>query len=103
MSFKPLALPALLVVSLSACQAQTPPPEPSPGAATMEPNCGADQLGSYVGRQASDEVLAAITAARSGHAVRIIRPGTVVTQDYRPDRLNVTVDESGTITALRCS
>ncbi|WP_432512753.1 I78 family peptidase inhibitor [Kineococcus sp. SYSU DK001] len=35
----------------------------------------------------------AVERARAqGRAVRVIRPGTAVTLDYRPDRLNVHLD-----------
>ncbi len=34
--------------------------------------------------------------------VRIIRPGTMVTKDYRIDRLNVAVEEDDTVTKFYC-
>ncbi len=34
--------------------------------------------------------------------VRILRPGAIATMDYRPDRLNVLLDEDGVITRVRC-
>lgn len=33
---------------------------------------------------------------------RIIRPGDLVTQDYRPQRLNIHLDGAGTVTRLSC-
>jgi hypothetical protein len=33
---------------------------------------------------------------------RVIEPGTAVTEDYRPTRLNIDVDASGTITGVWC-
>ena len=34
--------------------------------------------------------------------VRIIAPGTIVTHDYRPERMNVRTDGSGQITRIYC-
>ncbi|WP_242653453.1 I78 family peptidase inhibitor [Sphingomonas jatrophae] len=40
---------------------------------------------------------------RSGAAtVRVVRPGQMVTQDYREDRLNLTVDGSGRLVKAAC-
>lgn len=105
---KPTAMMALTasLMALSACTATgsdkvaeaTPPPPPS-----MEPNCGADQLGAYVGQPASDEVIAAITQWRGDKPMRVLRPGQPVTMDYRPDRLNVQIGEDGKIKGFNCT
>ena len=64
--------------------------------ATAQDTCGAAQYSAMVGSQ-----LAAVTfPAEAG--IRIIQPDTVVTQDFRPDRLNVIVDAGGVITGLEC-
>jgi len=97
---------SLAALALTACSStgadkmaeSTPPPPPA-----MEPSCGADQLGSYVGQPASDEVIAAITAWRGDKPMRVIKPGMAVTMDYRPDRLNVQVDENGKIKGFTCT
>lgn len=42
-------------------------------------------------------------ASKIGHnRIRWLPPGTIVTQDMRPDRLNVDIDAGGTVTRLRC-
>lgn len=69
----------------------------------MEPSCGADQLGGYIGRKASDDVIAAITAWRGDKPVRVLHPDSMVTMDYRPDRLNIDLDANGIIKGLRCT
>lgn len=33
---------------------------------------------------------------------RVIAPDSAVTQDFRPDRVNVDVDDAGLITGIRC-
>lgn len=78
--------------------ADASPPPPS-----MEPSCGADQLASYVGQPASDEVIAKIAAWRGDKPMRVLKPGMAVTMDYRPDRLNVQVDEDGKIKGFTCT
>lgn len=36
-----------------------------------------------------------------GHPCRLIAPGTVVTEDFRPERVNFVVDEQGVIKDIR--
>jgi hypothetical protein len=37
-----------------------------------------------------------------GSPVRITHPGMAVTMDYREDRLNIEIDEAGTIFRVAC-
>lgn len=46
--------------------------------------------------------LAQATLPAEGPNLRIIRPGTQVTQDFREERLNIAVDENGVIVDIRC-
>lgn len=99
---------AILAAALAGCSAQAPEPASPPPAEALPPasagsDCGAGQLGDYVGRKATDEVIAAIRAWRGDHPVRVLKPGAIVTMDYRPDRLNIEVDEDGLIKSLRCT
>lgn len=74
-------------------------PEPLPGA---DDACGASRVRTAVGQQRSD-ALAAEVARRSGaERIRWIGPGDAVTQDFRPDRLNVHLDERGRIRRVVC-
>jgi hypothetical protein len=34
--------------------------------------------------------------------LRVIRPGTMVTKDYRPDRLNIMLDDADVVTKFYC-
>lgn len=64
--------------------------------ATAQDTCGASQYSSLVGSN-----FAAVTLpADSG--VRIIQPDTMVTQDFRADRVNIIVDAGGIITSVEC-
>lgn len=59
--------------------------------------CGAPGLQNLVGQD--DDVLAAMTFPAG---TRLLYPGTPVTEDYRPSRLNIDIDMSGTITGVWC-
>ena len=62
----------------------------------------ADALGGvWVGR-AFAEAESAIRAGEGVATIRVIRPGTMVTKDFRIDRLNVDIDESGNVTRIYC-
>lgn len=63
-----------------------------------DPNaCGASGMQNLIGKD--DDVLAAFTLPQG---TRFIYPGTPVTEDYRPDRLNIDIDQSGVITGVWC-
>ncbi len=64
--------------------------------ATAQDTCGASQYSALIGAN-----LAAVTLP-AGNNIRVIHPGTPVTQDFRSDRLNIITDANGTITSLEC-
>lgn len=78
-----------------------PGARPSPDLASAE--CGADTLGQYVNQLYTDDMLTKIRAAVGHERIRVIRPGDAVTMDYRPDRLNVEIDEDGRVRRVHCS
>lgn len=83
-------------------QPETPAQAPAAAApttreeATAQDTCGAAAYRGMIGTP-----LAATTFPATPN-IRVIQPDTVVTQDFRADRLNVIVDASGVITALEC-
>jgi len=82
------ALPTLAALLLSACQLG--------GAGHPLDSCGASGLAPLVTTPVA-------AADLSGHEpLRIIPPGTAVTMDHRPDRLNVETDAAGIITRIFC-
>lgn len=82
----------LLMLPLGACVVQ------APAQPDLTASCGADRLQGLVGQPES--VVAAMTFSQP---VRIIRPGTPVTMDYRPDRLNIEIDANGRVARVQCS
>ena len=112
-----------LAVALAACAPEAPEPVAAPAAEPasealppaagavddalqpmapgMDP-CDADAVQSLAGQQATDEVMEQARMDAGAEVVRTLRPGQVVTMEFRAGRLNIDVDDDGTITGLRC-
>ncbi|GGD92068.1 hypothetical protein GCM10011515_09700 [Tsuneonella deserti] len=77
--------------------------EPEPAAEPPANACRADKANAWFGKKATPEVRAAVQAATGAKSIRWLYPDSVVTMDYRSDRLNVTM-EKGTdvIRSARC-
>lgn len=88
------------LLALAGCSEQAPRPVPPP---PMNSDCGAGQLGAYVGQPASDAALSAIRQWRGDNPVRVLKPGSAMTMDYRPGRLNVFLDDQGRIEKFSCN
>jgi Peptidase inhibitor I78 family len=69
------------------------PPIPAPGVDA----CGAAELQDMVG-----EDRRILQTIRFAVPVRIIEPGTAVTQDYSPNRLNIYIGGGGVIESISC-
>ena len=59
-------------------------------------SCGADAVQDMVGQPVAG------VRDRLPETVRVISPGMAVTQDYRPERMNVDLDGAGTIVRIWC-
>lgn len=83
-------------------EAGLPAPDPVAAApqtreeATAQDTCGAAQYSAMIGTS----IAAASFPATPN--IRVIMPDSMVTEDFRPDRLNVIVDAGGNISALEC-
>ncbi|MGJ7462033.1 I78 family peptidase inhibitor [Halomonas sp. MA07-2] len=91
---------------LAGCAGMTSPPAhesaPPPPRVETRGECGAVQVQDRVGREYSAALGEAIHAESGAAAMRVVRPGEAVTLDYRPDRLNVRLDEGDVITEIGC-
>lgn len=94
-----------LCLALAACGAAPPPvptaPELPPVPAPAQDSCGAAAHAHLVGRPAT--ALERVLILRQ---VRLIRPGTPVTEDYSPTRINFHIatppDAPEYLTAITC-
>ena len=65
--------------------------------------CGASKVAQFVSQEATPAVRARLTAEVGHNRIRWVGPDTVVTMDFRPDRLNVALDANDVITGGKCS
>ena len=68
------------------------------GAGTCQ-ETGTDEL---LGREATSAIGAAILARTTAERLRWINRDTLVTADYRTDRVNVQLDDANRITEIKC-
>lgn len=59
--------------------------------------CGAGAMQGQIGKDRS--ILAAMSFPAG---TRIIEPGMMITEDYRPERLNIDLDDKGLIARVWC-
>ncbi|OWU86495.1 hypothetical protein ATO6_06735 [Oceanicola sp. 22II-s10i] len=88
------ALVALL--ALAACR-EDDTASAQPAAPAPENACGAAELQDLVGKTFSPDFLPPGT-----EKVRVLHPDSVMTMDFRSDRLNIRLDDSETITEIYC-
>jgi hypothetical protein len=91
----------LSLLTLAGCTDEETQPLPPPP--VVQEGCGAEQLDAYVGQPASDEVLALIRGWRGDKPIRVLKPGSAMTMDYRPERLNIFLDDKGMIAKFQCN
>ena len=72
---------------------------PAPGVTQA---CNADAARGAIGKAATPEVVEQARREAGAAIARVLRPGQVVTMEYRGDRLNVDVDEGNVVTGVRC-
>ena len=65
--------------------------------------CGASKVAQFVSQKATPAVRAEVAKEVGHNRIRWVGPDTVVTMDFRPDRLNVTLDANDIITGGKCS
>lgn len=90
---------------LAGCAPATPPAEgnqmpkeqPAEGG-----SCDAAKAQSFIGEPESAAIAEQARQKSGASTVRWLRPGQIVTMEYRDDRLNLELDAQGKITAIRC-
>ncbi len=105
MPFK-LLTPAIAGLLLVGCAGMSSPPPhesaPPPPRVEASGECGAARVQDRVGRDYSEALGQSIRDESGAAAMRVIRPGEAVTLDYRPDRLNVRLDDDDVISEIGC-
>jgi hypothetical protein len=95
-----LCLPAVsLALALAGCGAADIPAPATPPAID---ECGASALGQFVNQTPTDATMMTIRSTIAHGRIRTIRPGDMVTLDFRADRLNVEIGADGRIKLFRC-
>lgn len=56
----------------------------------------------FVGKPATSSLAAEARDAAGAASVRWLQPGTIVTMEYRADRLNIVLDGANRVVSLRC-
>ena len=86
---------AAMLVGMCGC-ATAPAPESSAR------SCDAAEAQSLVGHPASIEVAAQAQRLSGAGVVRWLRPGQIITMEFRADRLNLVLDAQNKIQTIRC-
>ena len=96
---------AWVLLMLAGCAPVTPPaegnqnPQEQPGEAG---SCDAAKAQSFVGEPENAAIAERARKESGARTVRWLRPGQIVTMEYRDDRLNLELDSQGKIIAIRC-
>jgi hypothetical protein len=80
-------------------EAPQPAAEPS---GTDSAACDASKAQHLVGRDGTEALAAEAKRLSGANTARFLRPGQIVTMEFRADRLNILVDETNKVTAIRC-
>lgn len=64
--------------------------------------CDATPVQRWVGREMTATAEAEILKASRAEVARLVRPGEAVTMDYRADRINLELDQSGSLVRAYC-
>jgi hypothetical protein len=112
-----LLFAAVVVSGLTACvtpadeQASVPPKPPhevAPPAPPTPPGeepimkCDDSNTEWANGKLADEALVTRIRTETNSKSVRVIKPGMMVTMDYREDRVNIDVDATNHVTNVRC-
>lgn len=92
----------ILIAALALGACTTTQQEPGERVPALADSCDTSALAGLVGKPYSASLEAEAKKQSGLTNVRVIRPGMAVTMDFRPDRLNIDVNEQGAVTGFRC-
>lgn len=93
-----MRLSILLALAAVACV----PAETPDGADPIAGPCDAGRLGDLVDQPFTDALRGDALRRSGARAARVIRPGDVVTMDYRADRLNINLTAQDQVERFTC-
>jgi hypothetical protein len=65
-------------------------------------DCDTQPVQNMLGQAYSDSVGDTLRQRANARAIRVLKPGQVMTMEYNPTRINIILDAKGAIEALRC-
>jgi hypothetical protein len=93
---------ALLALAAGACSHVETAPPASTTPPSSEGACNAAPAQGLVGRQSSPAVAQEAQRLAGAGTVRWLRPGQIVTMEYRADRLNIHLDAQDKVERIAC-
>lgn len=91
-----------LLSTLAACTSTPPATNTGGPLPPSTDSCNAGAAQSFVGKQADAQTVEQARIAAGAEVARVLKPGQVVTMEYRFGRLNIDVDANTKITGVRC-
>jgi hypothetical protein len=64
--------------------------------------CDADRVQGAVGQNADDRLAERSRSQAGAKIVRVLKPDSVMTTEYNPERLNLLLDEQGVVSRVNC-
>jgi hypothetical protein len=97
----------LAVLALAGCSTdsadKTPATETAPApVVASDGRCDSDLAKFAVGQTASSALLQQAQQRSGAQTARILRPGDIMTLEYRSERLNLNVDAQGVVSRVNC-
>jgi len=94
----------LAAFAMAACThaESTPPPAHAAPPPASGGECNAEPAQALVGRQSSPALAAEAQRLSGAQVWRWLRPGEIVTMEFRADRLNLHLDAQGKVERINC-
>lgn len=102
------SLSLLAVLALAGCSTSAPDKAAAPAKAAPTPavagdgRCDSDLAKFAVGQAASPALLQQAQQRSGAQTARVLRPGDIMTLEYRSERLNLNVDAQGMVSRVNC-
>jgi hypothetical protein len=94
------------LLALAGCATSSPDkaaaPATAPASAAADGRCDSDTAKYTLGQFATPALLQQAQKRSGAQIARILKPGDVMTLEYRPERLNLNVDGKGLVTRVNC-